>query len=341
MSNSFMTIQRYILEEEKKHPKATGELSALLSDLALAAKVISLEVNKAGLVDILGYTGDENVQGEQVKKLDIFSHDMMIHAMNHGGHLAVMASEEEEGIIHIPERHHIGKYVLLFDPLDGSSNIDANVSVGTIFSIYKRVSADGTPGTVEDCLQPGHKQVAAGYIVYGSSTIMVYTAGDGTHGFTLDPAFGEFLISHENITIPKTAKIYSINEGNYKYWRSGLKKYIKYIQDADDRGREPYSSRYIGSLVADVHRNMLYGGIFIYPSDRRHPNGKLRLLYECNPMAYLVEQAGGRAIDGNGNNIMDLKPTSLHQRVPIYIGSKDAVDMVESFLEEDEKNNDA
>ncbi len=226
MSNSFMTIQRYILEAEKKHPKATGELSALLSDLALAAKVISLEVNKAGLVDILGYTGDENVQGEKVKKLDIFSHDMMIHAMNHGGHLAVMASEEEEGIIHIPEKHHIGKYVLLFDPLDGSSNIDANVSVGTIFSIYKRTSPDGTPGTVEDCLQPGYEQVAAGYIVYGSSTIMVYTAGDGTHGFTLDPAFGEFLISHENIRIPQKAKIYSINEGNYKYWRPGLKNIL-------------------------------------------------------------------------------------------------------------------
>jgi len=337
MSNSFMTIQRYILEAEKKHPKATGELSALLSDLSLAAKVISLEVNKAGLVDILGYTGEQNVQGEAVKKLDVFSHEMMIHAMNHGGHLAVMASEEEEGIIHIPEKHHIGKYVLLFDPLDGSSNIDANVSVGTIFSIYQRISPDGTPGTVADCLQPGIKQVASGYIVYGSSTIMVYTAGDGVHGFTLDPAFGEFLLSHENIKIPKQAKIYSLNEGNYKYWRPGLKKYIKYIQDADDRGREPYSSRYIGSMVADIHRNLLYGGIFIYPADKRHPDGKLRLLYECNPMAFLMEQAGGRAIDGRGNRILDVIPTSLHQRVPIYIGSKDAVDMVEEYiLDEDE-----
>ena len=274
--NSFMTIQRHILEGEKRHPKATGELSALLSDLTLAAKVISLEVNKAGLVDVLGYTGDENVHGEHVKKLDMFAHEILIHAMNHGGHLAVMASEEEEEIIHIPERHHIGKYVLLFDPLDGSSNIDANVSIGTIFSIYKKLSPDGDPGTMEDCLQPGHKQVAAGYVLYGSSTIMVYTAGDGVHGFTLDPAFGEFLLSHENIKIPKTANIYSLNEGNYKYWHKGLKKYIKYVQDADDRRGKPYTSRYIGSMVADIHRNMLYGGIFIYPADRRSPNGKLR-----------------------------------------------------------------
>ena len=330
--NSFMTIQRHILEGEKKHPEATGELSALLSDLTMAAKVISLEVNKAGLVDVLGFTGDQNVHGEQVKKLDIFSHKMMIHAMNHGGHLAVMASEEEEDIIHIPERHHIGKYVLLFDPLDGSSNIDANVSVGTIFSIYKRISPEGGPGTIEDCLQPGHKQVAAGYIVYGSSTIMVYTAGEGVHGFTLDPAFGEFLLSHPNIKTPKTANIYSLNEGNYKYWHKGLKKYIKYIQDADDRRGKPYSARYIGSMVADIHRNLLYGGIFIYPADKRSPNGKLRLLYECNPMAFIVEQAGGRAIDGK-RRIMDVKPKARHQRIPIYIGSKNAVDMVEKFLQ--------
>ena len=333
--NSFMTIQRHILEGEKKHPEATGELSALLSDLTMAAKVISLEVNKAGLVDVLGFTGDQNVHGEQVKKLDIFSHEMMIHAMNHGGHLAVMASEEEEDIIHIPERHHRGKYVLLFDPLDGSSNIDTNVSVGTIFSIYKRISPEGEPGTMEDCLQPGHKQVAAGYVVYGSSTIMVYTAGDGVHGFTLDPAFGEFLLSHPNIQTPKTANIYSLNEGNYKYWHKGLKKYIKYVQDADDRRGKPYSARYIGSMVADIHRNLLYGGIFIYPADRRSPNGKLRLLYECNPMAFIVEQAGGRAINGK-QRILDIKPKALHQRIPIYIGSKNAVDMVEKFLHEED-----
>jgi len=329
-----MTIQRHILEGEKRHPEATGELSALLSDLTMAAKVISLEVNKAGLVDVLGYTGDQNVHGEKVKKLDMFAHEMMIHAMNHGGHLAVMASEEEEDIIHIPERHHIGKYVLLFDPLDGSSNIDANVSIGTIFSIYKRISPEGEPGTMEDCLQPGNKQVAAGYVVYGSSTIMVYTVGEGVHGFTLDPAFGEFLLSHPNIQTPKTANIYSLNEGNYKYWHKGLKKYIKYVQDADDRRGKPYSARYIGSMVADIHRNLLYGGIFIYPADRRSPNGKLRLLYECNPMAFIVEQAGGRAIDGK-RRILDIKPKALHQRIPIYIGSKNAVDMVEKFLKEE------
>ncbi len=332
--HSFMTIQRHILEGERRHPEATGELSALLSDLTMAAKVISLEVNKAGLVDVLGYTGEQNVHGENVKKLDVFAHEMMIHAMNHGGHLAVMASEEEEDIIHIPERHHIGKYVLLFDPLDGSSNIDANVSIGTIFSIYKRISPEGEPGTMEDCLQPGHKQVAAGYVVYGSSTIMVYTVGEGVHGFTLDPAFGEFLLSHPNIQTPKTANIYSLNEGNYKYWHKGLKKYIKYVQDADDRRGKPYSARYIGSMVADIHRNLLYGGIFIYPADRRSPNGKLRLLYECNPMAFIVEQAGGRAIDGT-QRILDIKPKALHQRIPIYIGSKNAVDMVEKFLNEE------
>jgi fructose-1,6-bisphosphatase I len=336
MAINFMTLTRHIDEGERKHPDATGELSALLHELSLAAKVISLEVNKAGLADIIGFTGDNNVHGEQVKKLDLFAHDMLFKAMDHGGHLCAMASEEEEDIIHIPEHHRKGKYVLLFDPLDGSSNIDANVSIGTIFSIYKRITPDdGSPGTLEDCLQAGTKQVAAGYIVYGSSTIFVYTAGDGVYGFTLDPAFGEFLLSHNKIQIPTKAAIYSINEGNYKYWRNGLKKYIKYIQDADNRGREPYSSRYIGSMVADIHRNILYGGIFIYPADRRNPNGKLRLMYECNPMAYIVEQAGGRAIDGS-KRIMEIVPTDLHQRVPIYIGSKEAIDKVEQYLKEDE-----
>jgi fructose-1,6-bisphosphatase I len=329
----FMTLQRHILEGEKKHPHATGELSALLSDLALAAKVISLEVNKAGLIDILGFTGDTNVQGEAVKKLDIFAHNTIVSAMDHGGHLCLMASEEEEDIIHIPKKHEIGKYLMLFDPLDGSSNIDANVSIGTIFSILKRKSPDGTPGTLEDALQPGTEQVAAGYIVYGSSTIFVYTAGDGVHAFTLDPAVGEFLLSHENIKTPEDARIYSTNEGNYKYWNQGLKNYIKYIQDADDRGATPYSARYIGSMVADIHRNLLYGGIFIYPADIRHPNGKLRLLYECNPMSFLIEQAGGRSIDGS-KRILEIQPHKLHQRVPIYIGSKNAVDMVERFIKE-------
>ena len=335
MATSFMTIARHIIEEQTKYPGATRELSKLLHDLSLAAKVISLEVNKAGLVDIIGFTGDNNVHGEQVKKLDILAHDMLIKAMDHGGHLCVMASEEEEDIIQIPKKFNIGKYVLLFDPLDGSSNIDANISIGTIFSIYRRITPDGTPGTMEDCLQPGIKQVAAGYIVYGSSTMLVYTAGAGVHGFTLDPAFGEFLLSHPNIQTPKKSKIYSINEGNYLYWHPGLKKYIKYLQEEDTTTNRPYSSRYIGSMVADIHRNLLYGGIFMYPADSRNPNGKLRLQYECNPMSFIVEQAGGRARNGK-KRIMEIQPEKLHQRVPIFIGSEEDVKIVEKFMAEAE-----
>lgn len=327
----FNTLARHIYEEERKYPEATGELSDLLHDLSLAAKVISLEVNKAGLVDILGFTGDQNVHGEEVKKLDIYANDMMIKAMDHGGHLCVMASEEEEDIIHIPPEFYIGKYVLLFDPLDGSSNIDANVSIGTIFSIYKRVSPEGGPGTMQDCLQPGFKQVAAGYIIYGSSTIFVYTAGNGVHGFTLDPSFGEFILSHKNIRTPKKGKIYSINEGNYLYWHPGLKKYIKWLQEEDKATGRPYTSRYIGSMVSDIHRNLLYGGIYMYPADSRSPNGKLRLMYECNPMAFIVEQAGGRASNGK-QRILDIKPETLHQRTPIFIGSEEDVLLVEKFM---------
>jgi fructose-1,6-bisphosphatase I len=327
----FMTLARHIIEGERMHPEATGELSTLLSDLSLAAKVISLEVNKAGLVDILGFTGDNNVHGEQVKKLDMFAHDMMFRAMDHGGHLCVMGSEEEEDIIHIPPQYRIGKYVLLFDPLDGSSNIDANISIGTIFSIYKRITPEGTPGTLQDCLQQGFNQIAAGYIIYGSSTIFVYTAGHGVHGFTLDPSFGEFLLSHEDIKTPKKSKIYSINEGNYLYWHPGLKRYIKYLQEEDKATNRPYSSRYIGSMVADIHRNLLYGGIFMYPADSRHPKGKLRLMYECNPMAYIVEAAGGRATDGK-TRILELQPKELHERTPIFIGSEEDVRKVEEFM---------
>ncbi|MCF8240544.1 MAG: class 1 fructose-bisphosphatase [Melioribacteraceae bacterium] len=336
MQRRFMTLPRHIQEGEKLHPEATGELSAILNQMGLAAKVISLEVNKAGLVDIIGFTGDKNVHGEQVKKLDMFAHDIIIRALDHTGHFCVMASEEEEDIIHIPEKHKIGKYVILFDPLDGSSNIDANVSIGTIFSVYKRITPDdGQPGTLEDCLQPGVKQVAAGYIVYGSSTIFVYTAGHGVHGFTLDPAFGEFLLSHENIESPPVGNIYSLNEGNYKYWHPGLKKYIKHLQ-AWDNSKKPYKARYIGSMVADIHRNLFYGGIFMYPGDKRNPNGKLRLMYECNPMAFIVESAGGKATDGNGKRILEYQPNDLHQRVPIYIGSKEDVELVEKFISEEE-----
>lgn len=332
----FMTLARHIIETQKLHPEATGELSRLLHDMSLAAKVISLEVNKAGLVDILGFTGDNNVHGEKVKKLDVFAHDMLFRALDHGGHLAVMASEEEEDIIHIPAKYKVGKYVLLFDPLDGSSNIDVNISIGTIFSIYKRITPDGSPRTLEDCLQQGFKQVAAGYVVYGSSTILVYTAGHGVHGFTLDPAFGEFLLSHENITTPKKSKIYSINEGNYKYWHPGIKKFIKYLQEEDDKTDRPFSSRYIGSMVADIHRNLLYGGIYMYPADSRNPNGKLRLMYECNPMAFIVEAAGGRASDGK-NRILEIQPENLHQRTPVFIGSEDDVKLLEDFIAKEEK----
>lgn len=330
----FMTLPRHIQEGERKHPEATGELSALLHDFGLAAKVISLEVNKAGLVDIIGFTDDTNVHGEQVKKLDMYAHDMLFRAMDHGGHLCCMASEEEEDIIHIPKKHKIGKYVLLFDPLDGSSNIDANVSIGTIFSIYKRVTPDdGTPGTLEDCLQPGYKQVAAGYVVYGSSTILVYTTGEGVYGFTLDPSFGEFILSHNKIKIPHDGRIYSLNEGNYKYWHPGLKKYIKHLQNDLNK---PYKARYIGSMVADIHRNLLYGGIFIYPGDARNPQGKLRLMYECNPMAFIVEAAGGRATDGK-RRILEIQPESLHERTPVYIGSEEDVLTVEKFIAEEER----
>ncbi len=331
----FNTLARHIYEEERKYPQATGELSDLLHDLSLAAKVISLEVNKAGLVDILGFTGSSNIHGEEVKKLDVFAHEMLIKAMDHGGHLCVMASEEDENIIHIPEKFNIGKYVLLFDPLDGSSNIDANVSIGTIFSIYRRVSQGDGPGNIDDCLQPGNKQVVAGYIIYGSSTIFCYTAGNGVHCFTLDPSFGEFIVSHPNIKIPKKGKIYSINEGNYLYWHPGLKKYIKWLQEEDKSTGRPYSSRYVGSMVADIHRTLLYGGIFMYPADIRNPNGKLRLMYECNPLAFIVEQAGGRAIDGK-MRLMDIQPKELHQRTPIFIGSEEDVSMLEKFLKENE-----
>ena len=332
----FMTLSRFIIEQEKLHPEATGELSKLLHDLSLAAKVISLEVNKAGLADILGFTGDSNVHGEDVRKLDMFAHNMMFNAMDHGGHLCIMASEEEEDIIHIPTKYKVGKYVLLFDPLDGSSNIDANVSIGTIFSIFKRITPDGKPGTLKDCLQKGVRQVAAGYIVYGSSTIMVYSAGHGVHGFTLDPSFGEFLLSNESIRIPQKGKIYSINEGNYLYWHPGLKKYIKWLQEEDNDSERPYTSRYIGSMVADIHRNLLYGGIYMYPADSRNPNGKLRLMYECNPMSFIVEAAGGRASNGK-QRILEIKPGTLHQRTPIFIGSEYDVRMVEEFMAKEEK----
>jgi fructose-1,6-bisphosphatase I len=328
-----VTLERHIMEGERGHPGATGHFSGVLHDLGLAVKIIWREVSKAGLVNILGAAGMENIHGDQVKKLDVFADDVIFKAMDHGGHLCVMGSEEHDDILHIPEHYPKGKYVLLYDPLDGSSNIDANVSIGTIFSIYRRVTQNGN-GTVEDCIQPGYKQVAAGYVVYGSSTMLVYTTGDGVHGFTLDPSIGEFLLSHENIKIPKKGKIYSVNEGNYKWWSPGVKKYIKYLQDEDKESNRPYSSRYIGSLVADVHRTLLYGGIFMYPGDTRNPNGKLRLMYEGNPIAFIVEQAGGRAIDGT-KRILDVIPSKLHQKTPLYVGSEEDVSICQTFLQQD------
>lgn len=303
MSGSkIITVQRHIIEQERDHPEATGELTGLLWDLTIAAKIISREVNRAGLADILGLTGQENIHGEEVKKLDEYANDVIIKSMDHGGHLCVMASEENEDIIPIPDQYPKGKYMLMFDPLDGSSNIDANVSVGTIFSIYRRKTTAGN-GTLEDCLRKGVEQVAAGYIVYGSSTMLVYTAGHGSHGFTLDPGIGEFLLSHKNIQIPSRGKIYSINEGNTNTWDEGTRKYINDLKKVTpETGQKPYSLRYIGSLVADFHRTLLYGGIFLYPADYKDPNkpkSKLRLLYEAAPLAFIVEQAGGKASTGD------------------------------------------
>ncbi len=325
-----ITIERHIIEGERAHPGATGDFSGLLRDLTLAIKVIWREVSKAGLVDILGNVGRENVSGDQVKKLDVFADDTIYKAMDHGGHLCVMASEENEDVLHIPDQYPTGKYVLLYDPLDGSSNIDANVSIGTIFSIYRRVTPSGK-GTLQDCLQPGHKQVAAGYVIYGSSTMLVYTTGDGVHGFTLDPSIGEFLLSHENIRIPKKGKIYSVNVGNYAKWEDGMKKYLHYLHEEDRATSRPYSLRYVGSMVADIHRTLLYGGIFMYPGDKKNPDGKLRLMYEANPMAFIIEQAGGRASNGK-TRILDLQPESLHQHTPLFIGSTDDVCVAEEFL---------
>jgi fructose-1,6-bisphosphatase I len=319
------TVQQHILDEEHKHPEATGELTALLTSLTLAAKIISREVNMAGLARIIGETGEINIQGEEVQKLDEFAQQTICAAMGHSGHLCVMASEESENIISIPPGAKRGKYVLLFDPLDGSTNIDVNASIGTIFSIQRRLTAEGD-GTLKDCLQKGTQQIAAGYFIYGSSTMMVYTTGHGVQGFTLDPSLGEFLLSHENITTPKRGKIYSINEGNINQWDEGTRAYINHVKSDMKADGRPYSLRYIGSLVADFHRNLLKGGIFLYPG----PKGKLRLLYEASPLAMVVEQAGGSASTGK-ERIMEIEPSSLHQRVPLILGSSFDVAQYEEF----------
>jgi fructose-1,6-bisphosphatase I len=326
-----VTIERHIIEEERQFPEATGAFSNIMYDLAFAAKMIGREVRRAGLADVLGYTGEVNVQGEEVRKLDEFAHEVIFKALDHTGHLCGMASEEVEDFIPIPDKFPTGRYCVLFDPLDGSSNIDANVSVGTIFSIHRKVS-DHPRGCVQDCLQAGTEQVAAGYIVYGSSTMLVYTTGNGVHGFTLEPSIGEFLLSHPHIRIPNPGqRIYSCNEGNYGRWSPEQQRLVDHLNGADGRGGKAFSIRYIGSLVADFHRNLLYGGLFMYPADAKNPNGKLRLLYEAAPLAMIAEQAGGRASTGE-SRIMEVVPEKLHQRVPFYIGSAEYVDLAERYL---------
>ncbi|GAB2951859.1 class 1 fructose-bisphosphatase [Hafnia psychrotolerans] len=326
------TLGEFIVEKQQDFPHATGELTALLSAIKLGAKIIHRDINKAGLVDILGTSGVENVQGEVQMKLDLYANEKLKAAMKARGEIAGIASEEEDEIVIFEgERAENAKYVILMDPLDGSSNIDVNVSVGTIFSIYRRTTPLGQSVTEADFLQPGHRQVAAGYVVYGSSTMLVYTTGAGVHAFTYDPSLGVFCLSHEKVRFPEKGAMYSINEGNYIKFPLGVKKYIKYCQEQDEATLRPYTSRYIGSLVADFHRNLLKGGIYIYPSTASHPAGKLRLLYECNPMAFLAEQAGGKASDGK-NRILDIVPQKLHERAPFFVGNSSMVEDAERFI---------
>lgn len=330
-TNQIITIERYIWEQQSSFPEATGVLTNLLYDIALSAKIIASHTTRAGLEEILGSTGEENVHGDTVQKLDVFAERTIYRMNDHTGRLAVMASEEEEEIIPIPEPYDTGKYVLIYDPLDGSSNIDYNVSVGTIFAIHRRKSADG-PGTLEDCLQKGRNLVAAGYIIYGSSTMLVYSTGQGVHGFTLDPRVGEFLLSHPNIQIPAKPKYYSVNQGYEQRWTPAVQRYTKWLQGAENG--PALSQRYIGSLVSDFHRNLLAGGVFYYPAEEQagKAQGKLRLLYEAAPLAFIAEQAGGYASDGS-TSILEIAPTGLHQRVPLFIGNRTLVEQAETFLQ--------
>lgn len=330
--NQFITLGEFIIQNQKDFQYSTGELSRLLSSIKLATKLVNREVNKAGLVEnILGDLDSQNIQGETQKKLDVFANDIFLKALTEREVVCGIASEENEKIIEVSDKKksYMSKYVVLIDPLDGSLNADVNVTVGTIFSIYRRVTKVGEPVQMEDFLQSGENQVAAGYVVYGLSTMLVYTTGNGVNGFTLDPSIGTFYLSHPQMRFPKDGKIYSINEGNYVHFPQGVKDYLKYCQKSE--GDRPYASRYIGSLVSDFHRNMLKGGIYIYPSGTNHPEGKLRLLYECNPMAMLAEQAGGMAIDGY-RRILEIKPTKLHQRVPFFCGSENMVKKVSEFM---------
>jgi len=329
--NKVQTLGQFIIEKQADFPYAKGELSRLLRDLGIAAKIVNREVNKAGLMDILGNAGSINIQGESQQKLDVYANEQFISALKCGGECCIVASEENEDIIYLDTGvSKNAKYIVAIDPLDGSSNIDVNVPVGTIFSIYRRQSTNGQ-AILQDVLQKGNEQVAAGYIIYGSSTMLVYTTGKGVNGFTLDPSIGEFCLSHPDMMIPKDGTIYSINEGYYTHFPDGVKKYIKYCQVEDDATSRPYTSRYTGSMVADLHRNMIKGGIFIYPCTAQARKGKLRLVYECNPMAYIIEQAGGIASDGYGR-ILDLEVTELHQRSPIFIGSENMVNKAKEFM---------
>ncbi|CAM3454244.1 class 1 fructose-bisphosphatase [Zobellia roscoffensis] len=326
------TLGEFIIENQDSFQYSSGELSKLINAIRLAAKVVNHEVNKAGLVDILGKAGETNIQGEDQQKLDVFANEKFINTLANREIVCGIASEEEDDFITINsnDERHQNKYVVLIDPLDGSSNVDVNVSVGTIFSIYRRVTPVGTPVTLEDFLQPGNQQVAAGYIVYGTSTMLVYTTGDGVNGFTLNPAIGTFYLSHPNMQFPEDGTIYSVNEGKYRHFHQGVKDYIKYCQE--EEGDRPYTSRYIGSLVSDFHRNMIKGGIYMYPKSSVTHEGKLRLLYECNPMAFLAEQANGLATGGK-TRIMDIEPTELHQRVPFFCGSRNMVNKLQEFLD--------
>ena len=327
------TLGQFIIEKQNDFPFAKGELSRLLRDIGIAAKIVNREVNKAGLMDILGDAGTINVQGECQKKLDVYANEQFISALKSGGECCIVASEENDDIVYIDgEVSKNAKYIVAMDPLDGSSNIDVNVAVGTIFSIYRRKSNDGK-ATLDDALQNGTEQVAAGYVIYGSSTMLVYTTGKGVNGFTLDPSIGEFCLSHPEMKIPEDGTIYSINEGNYVHFPDGVKKYLKFCQVEDIETNRPYTSRYIGSMVADIHRNLIKGGIYMYPTTSASPNGKLRLLYECNPMAFIIEQAGGVASDGL-NRILNIVPTELHQRTSIFIGSPKMVKMAEEMMAE-------
>lgn len=333
MSHQNKTLGEFIIENQSSFKYSSGELSRLINSIRLAAKVVNHEVNKAGLVDILGDVGDTNIQGEDQQKLDVYANTKFIKTLTNRNIVCGIASEEEDDFIAVnsQDENHQNKYIVLIDPLDGSSNIDVNVSVGTIFSIYRRITPIGTPVTIKDFLQKGNAQVAAGYVIYGTSTMLVYTAGNGVNGFTLNPAIGTFYLSHPNMQFPEDGKIYSVNEGNYIHFPQGVKDYIKYCQK--EEGDRPYTSRYIGSLVSDFHRNMIKGGIYMYPKSSKNSNGKLRLLYECNPMAFIAEQANGKASDGF-NRILDIQPTELHQRIPFFCGSKNMVEKAEMFMKQ-------